>query len=69
MRLSRDREIEKTALAAIKIGWTLSIGGKHLQLLSPRGKYKMPIPGSPGDRRTALNFRAQLRRYTEWEKA
>ncbi len=59
---STDKNINELVKLIVKTqGVTLKNGGKHLAMLLPDGN-KLPIPGTPGDRRSYLNFRAQVRR-------
>lgn len=52
-------EIRKMAKAALSQGWTLTVGGSHVTLVSPTGK-RQPLPGRSDKRRDVV--RSQLRK-------
>jgi hypothetical protein len=60
-RYSRCREIHECVHQLVRQGWRVWHGGKHYRVQHPNG-FAITVPGSPGDRRSALNFFAQLQR-------
>lgn len=62
MRISYDKRINERANELLRSGWKLQYGGKHKKLVSPNGRVKIPVPGTPGDKRTAENWLHQVRR-------
>lgn len=58
--MNPGRELKQLAES---MGWVfVRYSGKHPIYRSPSG-HKMPLPSTPGDRRTMLNIRAKLKRY------
>lgn len=62
MKYCACREIDALVRAMVREGWTFRRGGKHGRLREPSGRFVLTVPGSPGDRRAAENFRHDLRR-------
>ncbi|MDK9724796.1 MAG: type II toxin-antitoxin system HicA family toxin [Sterolibacteriaceae bacterium MAG5] len=56
------REIDAMVRLLVREGWIFRWGGKHGRLREPSGRFALTVPGSPGDRRAAENFRHDLRR-------
>lgn len=69
MKIIPNKEINAIAVAAIKVGWTVSYGGKHPKLKSPRGRYCVSVSLSPSDSRFgAMAFEKQLRKCERMEQ-
>ncbi|MCK9988771.1 MAG: hypothetical protein AzoDbin1_05243 [Azoarcus sp.] len=64
MRISTDTKINSWAKVFVKLGWELDRATRHVRLISPDGRTKLTIPGSPSDSRAAQNWRSQVRRIT-----
>ena len=62
-KYSHDSEVQKLTEQVLAQGWTIRQGGKHW-VLYPADRTQRPItvPGTPGDHRSAKNFRSMLRR-------
>lgn len=61
-RYSSDSFINRTVHQLIAAGFEPFRGARHYRLRSPNGKLTITVPGTPGDRRVTLNWRAQVRR-------
>lgn len=64
MRISTDNKINGWAKVFVKLGWSLERAARHVRLISPDGRTKLTVPGSPSDSRAAQNWRSQVRRIT-----
>lgn len=62
MRYSSDRNIHDMIRRLVAAGWAYRRGSKHGRLFPPGAVRPITIPGSPGDRRSYLNLRADVRR-------
>lgn len=62
MKFSSDRTINDAVRVLIREGWRAWRGGKHIKVEHPSGKAFVTVPVTPGDRRSYLNFRADVRR-------
>lgn len=62
MKYSASKEIDAHVRELVRGGWTFRRGGKHGRLISPNGKAQVVVPSTPGDRRSPLNFRSDVRR-------
>jgi hypothetical protein len=58
------KEYRQIVAALIDQGWRYDASGKGHPKLYPadRTQQAIAVPGTPGDRRSMLNFRAQVRR-------
>lgn len=61
MRISKCRDIETLVRELVRQGWVMWRGAKHVRIQHPNG-FQTTVPGSPSDRRSALNFQADIRR-------
>lgn len=64
MKYSKSREVNEIVEKVLDQGWGLKKGnGPHPWHLVPVDKAfrPIPIPGTPSDHRSALNFRARVR--------
>ena len=64
---TRHPEVLAELEAAVARGWRIEFGNKHRKLRSPKGRFVVSIPCSPSDRRSALNFRRDIRRWESQE--
>jgi hypothetical protein len=64
MRISTDNKINGWAKVFVKLGWEIERASRHARLISPDGRTKLTVPGSPSDSRAAQNWRSQVRRLT-----
>ncbi|WP_151708868.1 type II toxin-antitoxin system HicA family toxin [Acinetobacter brisouii] len=62
MRLSTNKQIERTAKQLIKGGWSCRRGASHAIIKDPTTGYSLPIPGSPSCDRAALNWHNAVRK-------
>jgi len=60
MRYSNDKDISAIVRTLLKKDWRFMSGSKHGKLIAPNGR-KMPVPGTPSDRRACLNFQRDVR--------
>lgn len=62
MRYSKDETVQKTVEELLAQGCTFepAYRGRHSKVVFPNG-HKLPIPGSPKDVRSGMNFRALAR--------
>jgi len=61
MKLNKDYQAMLAPFLAA--GFTVKpTAGKHLAVYDPRGRRASVLPGTPGDARSLLNARAELRR-------
>lgn len=61
MKYSSAKEIDVLVRRLVKKGWTFWHGGKHGRLKAPTGGPTLVVPCTPGDRRSFLNFRSDVR--------
>jgi hypothetical protein len=61
VKYSRDRDIDEKARELVRAGWVPTKRGAHWRIQHPSG-INLTIPGTPSDRRAALNFAADVRR-------
>lgn len=61
MRYSNDPAIDRQVRQLLMAGWGYRRGAKH-GVLTRHGRPNLVVPGTPSDHRSALNFRAQVRR-------
>lgn len=61
MKYSSAKEIDALVRRLVKMGWTFWHGGKHGRLKAPTGGLTLVVPCTPGDRRSFLNFRSDVR--------
>lgn len=62
MRYSHDRMIDDLIRRLIAAGWAYRHGAKHGRLYPPGSFRPITVPGTPSDRRSYRNFRADVRR-------
>lgn len=63
MKYSKSKEVNEIVEKVLDQGWTIETGAKHYVLVPvDRTKRKIAVPGTPGDHRSVLNFRAEVRR-------
>jgi hypothetical protein len=68
MHFSHDKDISDECRRLLSLGWRAVDGGKHWKLYTPSGRYMVPVPGTPGDRRSLLNFKSGIRRIARMEE-
>ncbi|MCX7062678.1 MAG: hypothetical protein NTZ11_17530 [Gammaproteobacteria bacterium] len=66
MHYSKDPVIDRQVRLLLQAGWRYRRGTKHGILVS-NGRGNLVVPGTPSDHRSALNFRAQVRRMLRRE--
>jgi hypothetical protein len=59
---SRNADIRDLCQALIAEGWRFERGAKHSKLYTPDGREMITVPGTPGDRRSVINFMLQIKR-------
>lgn len=64
MRVSSDNRINTWVKVFIRLGWAVVRGGRHARLISPDGKIKLTVPGTPSDSHAVQNWRSQVRRIS-----
>lgn len=58
-----DKDTKKIIDKLLAQGWRIEQGAKHIKAYPPdRTKPMVVIPGTPSDRRSLANLKAQLRR-------
>ena len=60
-RYSTDDRINTECRRLVSAGWTLE-SGRHDKLRHPDGRRIIAIPGTPSDRRSALNWKTRVKR-------
>lgn len=66
--ISTDPAIVQKVQQLCQSGWTLQRGSKHWRVKSPSGRTTLTIPGTPSDKRAALNWISQIRRVMRTNK-
>lgn len=61
MKYSKDRAISDMVRQLIQAGWRYHRGGRHGKLIAPSGK-SLPVPNTPSDHRSFLNFKRDIRK-------
>ena len=64
MKYCSAKDIDVLVRGFVQRGWRFSKRGKHGRLTAPQGWPFLTIPCSPGDHRTLLNLRGDLRRMS-----
>lgn len=61
-RFSSSKDIHQLVRQLVSEGWHFFKGGQHGRLYPPQGSIFLSVPSTPGDRRSFLNFRQDVRR-------
>lgn len=61
MKYSSSKDIDRLVREQVRRGWHFQRGGKHGRLAPPGGRPTLTVPTTPGDHRSLLNFRRDLR--------
>lgn len=61
MKYSSSKDIDRLVREQVRRGWLFQRGGKHGRLAPPGGRPILTVPTTPGDYRSLLNFRRDLR--------
>lgn len=62
-KYSNNDQINKIVKSLIKRGYIYQRGKKHGKIISPDGKKRVSIPGSPSDWRAPRQFKAEVHRF------
>jgi hypothetical protein len=60
--ISQSKDVRKIVSEAVNRGWTVEHGAKHSRLVSPDGKSKITINGSPSDYRVNMKLTSDIKR-------
>ncbi|MHC3017520.1 hypothetical protein FIB17_07140 [Klebsiella pneumoniae] len=61
MKYSTCKDVDSLVRSLLREGWRFHRGKKHGRLTPPSGCLFVTVSCSPGDRRTFLNLRSQVR--------
>lgn len=61
-RYSKSDVIDMEVRRLLARGWSYRRGSKHGRVISPDGKAKVSVPGTPSDIRSAFNFVRDVKR-------
>lgn len=64
MKYSKCQEINDMVKSLVRRGWIFQWGGKHGRIGPSEYGCMLTVPKTPSDRRSAKNFRRDLRRFS-----